>query len=416
MIARPAVPAKWRTWGVVLAAVIGFAISPATVLFYTLGLFIDPLHSAFGWDRAQVSLAIPIFTGAVALSMPVVGLAIDRLGPRRVLLWSIMLYGGGLSGAFLVDDLNSFYIMFLLLGIGCAGANSITYTRLLTVWFDRNRGKAIGIASSGMGLGMLIMPPIIDHMIGVAGWQWAYCVVGLVVLSLGLPAAGLLIVDTPQEAGLEPEPPAASAALSQAVMLTLRQSMTTRQFWLILTCFVGIAGSTNAIAIHLAPMLLDLGASSAVAAAAVSAFGAAMLAGRLVMGWLVDRFFAPFACAFVFGASTIAIVALAMGLPMGWAIVAAICVGFSAGAEGDVLGFLIGRYFGITHYARIYAVIFMAYLLSVSALPYLLAQIFETVGSYRPGLWMCAALNLMSVACLSAMGPYGSTTRTGKRA
>ncbi len=400
----PGPQARWRPWGVVLACLIGFSISPATVLFYTLGLFIEPLNAAFGWDRAQVSLAIPIFTAAVAGAMPFVGVMIDRFGPRRVLIGSILLYGGGLSGFFLVDSLWRFYALFLLLGIGCSGANSITYTRLLTVWFDRNRGKAIGIASSGMGLGMLIMPPIIDATMRAANWQWAYLVVGAVVLLLGLPVATLLIADTPEELGLVREPPA--DALAPTVTMTLGEASGTRQYWLILACFMGIAGSTNAIAVHLAPMLLDLGTSSAVAAAAVSAFGGAMLVGRVAMGWLIDRFFAPRVCAFIFMLSTAAVVSLAVGLPVAALIVAAVCVGFSAGAEGDVMGFLIGRYFGIAHYARIFASIFVAYLLSVSAFPYLLARLFEWTGSYDSGLWLCAALNITSVACLLAMGPY----------
>jgi len=104
--------------------------------------------------------------------------------------------------------------------------------------------------------------------------------------------------------------------------------------------------------------------------------------------------------------STAAVVSLAVGLPVAALIVAAVCVGFSAGAEGDVMGFLIGRYFGIAHYARIFASIFVAYLLSVSAFPYLLARLFEWTGSYDSGLWLCAALNITSVACLLAMGPY----------
>lgn len=402
---RPWARTRWRPWGVVLACVIGFAISPATVLFYTLGLFIEPLRAAHGWDRAEVSLAIPIFTAAVAGAMPVVGILIDRLGPRRVLIGSILLYGGGLGGFFLVDSLPRFYGLFFLLGVVCSGANSITYTRLLTVWFDRNRGKAIGIASSGMGLGMLIMPPIIDRVMQAANWQWAYLMVGAVVLLLGLPAATWLIADTPEELGLAREP--AADALAPPVAMTVREASGTRQYWLILACFMGIAGSTNAIAVHLAPMLLDLGTSSTGAAAAVSAFGGAMLLGRIAMGWLIDRFFAPRICALIFAVSTVATIGLAAGLPVAAIVVAAVCVGFSAGAEGDVMGFLIGRYFGIAHYARIYASIFVAYLLSVSAFPYLLAQMFELTGSYRAGLWLCGVLNLVSVLCLLGMGPYG---------
>src|SRR5688572_9403811 len=136
-------------WWIVGAVTVGLALSPGPIAFYSLGVLMPALRATYGWNQEQISLAVTVMTVATFLTMPLIGAAVDRYGPRRVLIPSLVAFAATLMATAHARSLTELYIMYALVGVGSAGANSLAYMHLLSMWFDRRRGLAIGIASAG---------------------------------------------------------------------------------------------------------------------------------------------------------------------------------------------------------------------------------------------------------------------------
>jgi MFS family permease len=395
-------------WKIVLACTLGMAMSPGTLAFYSLGIFIKPLNAAYGWDRAEVSFVATILTLGIMLGLPLIGMLVDRYGPRRVLVPSLVLLGTALVSLTLVDTLWQFYLVFAVIGFVCAGANSLAYMRILSTWFDRRRGLVIGLASAGMGIGVMVIPPFAQFMMSVSGWQAAYAGLGIFVLAIGVPVIALTVRDTPQELGLSSDAMGIADAGRRTPVTgyLMPEIVRMRQFWMLLLIFLAIAGAINAVAMHLVPLIQDRGSPSSVAVLAASLFGGAMICGRLLTGMLLDRYFGPHVAAAFFSASTLAIIALAAGATGVSAVVASVFVGICSGAEGDVLGYLISRYFGIRCFGKVYGYTLGVYMIGVSTVPFLMGLGFEMTGSYTSMLIVCVLLNALSTVLLMFLGPF----------
>ena len=391
-----------------IACTLGMAMSPGTVIFYSFSLFINPLNSEYGWDRAEISFATTLLTVGILLASPLIGLLVDRYGPRKVLPSSLLLLGLGLISLAFIKTLWQFYLVFAYLGFICAGANALAYMRLLATWFDRHRGLAIGLASSGMGLGLIVIPPFAHYMMSIGGWQAAYAGLGVMIIAVGVPVMALVVRDTPQLLGLSPDGTSQLVTKGQTPLFgySMKETLKRRQFWMLLVIFISIAGAINSVAAHLVPMIQDRGFSIDTAVFAASLFGGAMMVGRLITGYLLDKYFAPYVAAAFFLASTLAITALAAGVPGIFMIVACVLVGLCAGAEHDVCGYLISRYFGLRSFGKIFGYTFSAYMIGVSIFPFLMGLGFELSGSYTMTLSLCAILNLISTVVILFLGPY----------
>ena len=141
-------------WWIVLAASVGLSTSPGQFAFASLGLFIIPLSQEFGWNRAEISLALTLFTLALMFSLPIAGRFVDQYGPRRVLLPSMLVMGICFTGiAALTTELWHLYLLFVFMGSLGAGANNLPYMRIIAAWFDRGRGLAFGVAMAAVVLG-----------------------------------------------------------------------------------------------------------------------------------------------------------------------------------------------------------------------------------------------------------------------
>src|SRR5438270_3279782 len=158
-------------WWVVAISALGLSISAGTVVVYTFAVFLKPLTQEFHWSRSQVSLAVSLLNLMVCLGSPAAGRLVDRVGGRVVILPSIALLGATLvSLHFLGGQLWQLYLLYSIAGLVGLGATSLTYSRVVAGWFDDRRGFALGLTSSGIGLGSFVMPPLAQAVIGAAGW------------------------------------------------------------------------------------------------------------------------------------------------------------------------------------------------------------------------------------------------------
>ena len=395
-------------WWIVLASGIGLSTSPGQFVFGSLGLFIIPLGGEFGWDRAEVSLALTFFTGTLALSLPIVGRFVDRYGSRPVLVPSMLAVGAGLALVpLLASELWHLYLLYSLLGSLGAGANNLAYMRTISAWFDRRRGLALGLAIAGSGLGYAYVPPLIQHLIDTSGWRAGYYVLAAIIVFIAVPIVGLCLKEHPGDMGLHPDGAIADADAHAAPTeqgLSRSQVLRIRVFWQLFLVFCVLSFSLYGALSHLVPMLGDRGMSSAEAALAASTVGVTIMIARVVVGFLVDRYFAPMIAmaAFMLSAAGLAVLATgAVGMPV---FFAAVLIGFSIGAEVDLLAYLTTRYFGLRSFGEVYGLMFAALLFGTSFGPLAYGMAFESYGSYAEILVLSAVLTGIA-AVLTALLP-----------
>lgn len=399
-------------WWVVLAAVVGLSLSIAPVFSFTLGVFIKPLSQEFNWSRAEISLGYALCTLMGAGAMPIVGRMVDRYGARTVVVPSLLIFGLCLASFyFLSARLWHLYLIFIAIGIASSGSTPLPYSRVISLWFDRKRGLALGLSMAGVGLGAFVLPSLAQALVTAVGWRAAYVFLGLLVIVIGVPIIGLLLKETPEMLGLQPDgdaiPPAEGAKpRSQPVGLSRREAWHTSTFWLMTVAFFLVATTTNGCVVHLAPLLTDRGVSAESAAFATSLFGGALLLGRVWAGHLLDRFFAPYVAMGFFLAPALGLVLLWGGATGSGAFVAAFLVGMGLGAEVDMIAYFVGRYFGLLAFGEIYGYLFAAFAIGGGLGPFLMGSGFDATGSYSLVLGTFAVMTLIASGLMPQLGPY----------
>lgn len=385
----PAGGRRWFGWQVVVAAVVGAAVSPATLVNIPFSLFIPALQSEFGWTRPEITAALSIFPGLLVISLPLAGRLVDHFGARRVAIPSILAYGLALMSLYwLTPSLTRLYLLYGVVAVVGAGAQSLTFIRVLSAWFDRRRGLAIGACMAGYGIGYVLVPLITQRLISGYGWRLAYVGLGALAVLGALPVVALLLRDTPEDLGLAVDDGAGDGAGRPAPLTgkTLAETLRTREMWLLAASFVLMSAVLNGVQSQIVPLLTDRGMTVATAALMLSAVGIGSFPGRLIVGFMIDRIFAPFVAIGFYGLSAVALFWLVDGQSGTGILLSVIAVGLSLGAENDLLGYLTGRYFGLRQFGQIYGALLGAYLAGAALGPYLMARVYAATGSYRNGL------------------------------
>ena len=390
-------------WQIMVAAVVGSALSPATLVNVPFSLFVTELQRTFGWSRSAVTAGQSVFLGLLVVSLPVAGKLVDRAGARQVVIPSIVLYGTALASLSLLHGSPpQYYLMYGMIAVLGAGAQSLTFIRVISAWFDRQRGLVIGICMAGFGLGYAIVPLITQALIARWGWRSAYAGLGALALAGPLPVMVLLLHDAPPQTGrqVSERPSALEAASPQAGGRgnTLAQAARSRDLWLLAASFLLMSFALNSVQSQIVPLLTDRGMAAGTAALMLSAIGVGSFPGRLIIGFTIDRIFAPWVALGCYAAATIAVIGL-LDHPAASAVFAcAVAVGIGLGAENDVLGYLAGRYFGLRSLGQIYGALLSVYLVGAALGAYVSARIHDATGSYD------GALRLDTLAMLAASG------------
>ena len=406
----------FRGWWIVVVAIVGQCFGLSTVLVYTFGVFAKPLAGAFHTTRGSIALAVSMLDVAVTFSAPAVGRLVDRFGAKRVIVLSQLALVACLLGlAVARPPVWSLYVLYALAGCTGVATVSVTYARVIANWFDRNRGLALGLASTGIGLGAFIGPSLAQFFIDKAGWRFAYVGLAATTLLIALPVVVMYLVGTPEEAGLLQDGartvenlPDKTAAVSG---MTVLEAMRTPTFWLLCGVFFTVGACGNGSSAHVAPLLTDAGVSPRSAAFAASIFGLASIFGRVGNGYLVDRFFAPRVIACIFGAATAGVAMLWFGVTGYAAYLAMFLIGLAIGAESDVMPFLISRYFGMRAMGELFGCAFGSYTLGNAAGRYAIARGFDASGSYRFPMECATAALLLATLATFLLPKYHSDPR-----
>jgi MFS family permease len=394
-------------WWVVLASAVGlFWGVPITV--FSFSVFFKPLMQDFHVGRAAVSLAFTLKLLAGALCSAPVGWLTDRYGSRRVILVGTTIFGSILlvNRAF-SGSIAQLYCFYVLLGFCVAGVGPIPYGSLISHWFDRFRGLALGLTMLGIGLGAVIMPPIAQTLITRFGWKTAYSILGASALFISWPVVACFLKENPGDLGLFVDgiSPETDGVEHVEHGLTLREAGRSQEFWLMASAFTLVSASVQGCVVHMVPMLNDHNLGTQAAAFGSSLLGAAVMIGRVGTGYLLDRTFAARLAAILFAASATGIAMLLLGNRAS-AFAAALLVGLGLGAEVDLIPYLTSRYFGLLHFGKVYSSLFVAFALAGAFGPLIMGVGFDRTGSYRDPLIAFLVATLTAAVLMTHLGPY----------
>jgi MFS family permease len=381
-------------WSAVAAATIAMIFSNGPVMQFTFGVFMGPLTREFGASRADVSVALTSGMTAAGLSLLGVGWLIDRYGARSVTPFAIILFSTALLFAARAATLSAFILAFAFVGLFGAGQSPLPYSRVIVRRFEAKRGLALGIAMTGGGLGGIALPAITAYVIQESSWRAAYTTLGLLMLCVALPAAIIALGEEAPKNVKGSDTPLPGVPFKVAVSGT--------PFWLMAISFVLSGFSTSAVLAYSVPILVDTGMAQTRAVAAISIFGASMIIGRLLSGYLVDRFSAAWITAGFFAGQALGIAVLVSALAVGaislpFAITAAALVGLGLGAEIDLLGYLLSRMFGFRSFGVLYGVILSLLNLSAGVGQQIVGWAYGRFGNYTIGMLLIECGLILSV-------------------
>jgi MFS transporter, OFA family, oxalate/formate antiporter len=393
-------------WKSLLAATIGTMCGIFTLTNYTQGFFVGPVTSEFGWSAPQFFLSYTVLMCSGLLTGPLIGYIAQRVGLRTVGIVGLI----GHSLAYVVLSLNTgslmlWYLSWALVAILGAGSLPIIWTGVLNNWFTKHRGKAIGITMAGTGLGAFLLPPIVEFLIANHGWRTAYRGIGL----------GALLISLPIVFALFKEKPDSSTATDGEVMvnkvetwgLTTKDAMRTKQFWILgavlfLTVIV-VAGLLS----NFERIMTEQGFERSSIAQIAAVMGLTVIIGRLMVGALVDRFWAPGVAACFFLVATLGLLILVgTQVTMATALLVAVMIGLAAGAELDLLAYLTGKYFGPAYYPAIFGLIIAFFTVGAGIAPPLFGMAAQMFQGYGTMLSISIGLLLVSILLFLSLGRY----------
>ncbi|HKA21718.1 MAG TPA: MFS transporter [Blastocatellia bacterium] len=292
-------------WIVVAVSFVTMAIvSPA---WFSFSLFYPPILTEFGWTRAATASVYSLNLFVSGALSPLIGLLIDRYGPRTVMPIGALLLAAGFVGSSQIHQLWHFYLWFGLVGaVGLCAVQVVPHAAIISNWFGRNRATALGIIMASLGLGRLVFFPAIQYVISRSGWRVAYIWLAAIITVIVVPIIILFQRHKPADKGLENHPEVSSGAGTgshgargrQMVVVdrqwagtewTLKNAARTYRFWALALLFIVATGATFLIGVQLVAYLQSAGISSITAASFVGLQGLMSTAGNFVGGILSDR-------------------------------------------------------------------------------------------------------------------------------
>ena len=372
----------------------------------TNGLFVIPVCETLGISRGQYSMHRTLITIISALVMPLYGKYIRRLGVRKILLIGAIALSVITACFSLAQSIWHLYLLALLYGLFGNTISFMAIGVLISDWFIGRRGLATGLAFSGSGLGGAVSIPFVNRIIESNGWRAAFIFIGALGLVVLVPVIFAFIKNTPQSAGLSPyelrdSEKAKISGVVQSVSdieMSVGETMKTNRFWLLAVAFFLISCLCNVTISHSAPFLQDAGYTASAASAVVSLYMASLTAGKLLLGFLYDRF------GVISGNAAIAIcglifpvAALLVQMPASpW--IYAVTAGIASSGFSVPVPILIIKYFGAKDYPMIFsAMTIVTNAGSAISVP-AMGAIYDFTGSYRPAWFIMLAFTAIIIA------------------
>ncbi len=400
---RPSSYAEFKAgWPVVLSSMLGIGLGLSPLPFYTTGVIAPYLMKAFGWKIGQIMAGITVTTAVVLFAGPAAGFLAVRYGARKVALTSLVLF----SLTFMAFSLSNgslplYYATWAMAALLGAGTLPMTWTVAVNQRFDIRKGLALGISLMGTGLFGFFSKPLLAWMIHDFGWRGAYIGLGLLPLLIAFPVGLFLFFEKPIDKTENAAPQPVKTGL------TFGETLKEWRFWLIALALVPISFALAGPIPNMENILKTAHFGAAQIVQLTSLIGLSALSGRLVGGWLLDRFWAPGVALVILGSPGLSCFLLAQPTLAPWAaMVSIVLIGFAVGVEYDLMAFLVARYFGMRAYTAIYGVLYVFFSIGAGVGPLVFGWSFDRTGSYHLVLNIAFAVLIVSGLALLSLGRY----------
>jgi len=382
-----------RGQGQAAAAAFAALFSLVGLALWGLPFYYDFMVKDFGWTRAQVTsgnalsrlLIGPVF-GFLA------GWMVDRFGPRGIMMAGILMGGGALFGLGSISKLSFFYLFYLLNALGYVCGGPLPCQVLLSRWFDKSRGKAMGFAYMGIGFGGAAAPWIANVFVRHFGWQFSLRMLGLLVVVIALPFV-FFVKEPPQ-------------ALSRAAtgLAEVKGAFKTISFFLLtlgsMCSIAAVSGTQQNLKLFLS---LDRHYAQGESARILSLVLAFSIVGRLLIGWLADRFAKKYVMLFIY-------VLVAAAIPFFFLVpdraalyIAAAVFGIGLGGDYMIIPLMTAEIFGVRILGRLMGVILTAGGVAEAASPWLIGRLRDATGSYFEGCFVLVGMALLGAVAVLAL-------------
>jgi MFS family permease len=411
---------EWRKyWPLVLAA--AFAFSFTSVMTASMGLFIEPWTEEFGWSRTLLSSGMSITSFSTFFLSPLGGVLIDRIGTRRLALPGLALLILTMASLSLLDgSVWMWFAIWTVYAIAALATKSTVWTAGVASTFDAGRGLALGLTLSGSAFAQALTPPLTNFLIDEFGWRMA-----LVWLAGGWGGLALLLCvfllydwyDASRKARAEApqagaKPSSGKGLLSDAPGLSISEAWRSVALWRIAISTFVIMIVTIALVVHQIPILVEIGVDRTTAAYYAGMAGLAGVAGKLVTGWLLDRYAARWVGGLTLAATALTFILLLVPNRSTAMIFTAMFInGYAAGTKLQIAGYLTSAYGGMKNFGAIFGT--MASLIAAgSGLgPLLAGFIYDTYGNYDVYLWIGIIGTFISAFLIFGLPDYPAWVR-----
>jgi MFS family permease len=394
-------------WWIVFAAFLNLFLVVG-IIFYGFPAFYPYFVQDLHFTRAQLTQGFLL--GFLFAGLPfgiIAGALIDRIGARAVILGGVALVSGSLILMSRITHFWQFELLCVVEVIGYVFAGPLSNQVLIAKWFERRRGQAMGYAYLGLGFGGVAAPLLVNYLARTLGWRHALELIGAAIALVLVPTGLWITRSNPSDRGIDPKqfgeassankvtPPAAtSAGVAQAVR--------TAPFWLILLGSTLAIGAIGAVIQHFILFLKDSGYSATVASRYLSILLTASLGGRVVVGYIADRFSKSFIMAifyFLIGASVLLLAHPQSTIAI-WSFAA--IFGFSMGADYMLIPLVVSENFGTASLGKILALIIMGYSIGQWAGPWFVGRLFDSHHNYDLAWTLIAVFAMIGSAAIYA--------------
>ena len=381
---------------------------------YVLGLYIQPLASEFGVSPGKLGWGMAMFYLMSSAIGPLLGYWVDRGAARQLMTLGAGMLALGFVCAGISTALWQIALAcIVLIAPGSAMLGVLPCSALLVQWFDRRRSFAVGIAVIGISVGGFIMPPVTNALIESMGWRGSLISMGVFVAAFLMPLAWLMVVGKPADVAQwidgevtpAPLPTSAVAAAPPAVLISSRDIVSQRAFWLL----VGTVGLLSMCSIMMVAFLVPYarvsGISSEVSALLVSLYAGSAVLGKFTLGWLGDRFSKRHIMVLVQVIAILGWGLLVLVKSAGGLMAAAAMVGFSVGGMTPLWATLVAYYFGPGAFGRVKGIMTLTMTVFLIIPGPLGGYLYDRLGSYEAGfaiVWWVLPVALLCAVLLPA--------------